>query len=118
MAAPYSREAAPAIAVSGSSKSVQLGGRDKAADTPSQLKVQALKRFTAQLDALCVWKEDLARRIADVDARLWEPNWFYSRVYQDEVDDLADATRAWRLAAARVALDLDGTMTVVTRRLS
>jgi hypothetical protein len=65
-----------------------------------------LRRLLPKLDALCVWKRDIERRIADVDARLWEPNEFFSRVYQDEVDDLADAVAAWRLAAARVVLDL------------
>ena len=66
-----------------------------------------VRRLTARLDALATWKEDIERRIADVDARLWEPNWFFSRVYQDEIDDLADATRAWRMAAARVVLEID-----------
>ena len=66
-----------------------------------------LRLLTARLNALCVWKKDIERRIADVDARLWEPNWFFCRVYQDEVDDLTDAVAAWRLAAAGVVLDLD-----------
>ena len=66
---------------------------------------QRLNRLTAKLDALATWKEDIERRIADVDARLWEPNWFFSRVYQDEIGDLAGAVRAWKLVAAGVVLD-------------
>ena len=66
----------------------------------------AMSGLRSHADALAVWKEDIDRRIADIDARLWEANWFFCRVYQDEVDALIDATRAWRLAAARVALDL------------
>ena len=77
-----------------------------AASQPKSHAAQRLNKLTAKLDALCVWKEDIQRRIADVDAWLWEPNWFFSRVYQDEIDDLADATRAWRLAAARVVVDI------------
>ena len=69
---------------------------------------QRLNRLTSEIDALCVWKKDIEQRIADVDARLWEPNWFFSRVYQDEVDDLAGAVRAWKLAAAGVVLELNG----------
>ena len=57
--------------------------------------------------APATWRDDLLERVADVDARLWEPNWHFSSVYGDEVDDLIDGVRAWRLAAARVALDLD-----------
>ena len=77
---------------------------DTAEDKLPHAARQRLVRLTAKLDALAVWKEDIERRIADVDARLWEPNWFFCRVYQDEVDDLIDAVRAWRLAAASVAL--------------
>ena len=71
---------------------------------------QRLTRLTTKLDALCVWKEDIERRLVIAQDMLDA-----GCLFPIEIDDLADAVRAWRLAAARVPLDLDG---VETRRPS
>ena len=69
---------------------------------------QRLNWLTAKLDALAVWKADLQHRIAIAEAKLHtDGNLYFSRLYSDEMDDLIDAVAAWRLAAARVVLDLD-----------
>ena len=69
---------------------------------------QRLNRLTAKLDALAVWRDDLLERIAVAEEKLHaDGNLYFSRLYPDELDDLIDATRAWRIAAARVALDLE-----------
>ena len=62
---------------------------------------QRLNRLTARLDALCVSKEDIERRIAIAQDMLER-----GCLFTVEVDDLQDAVRAWRMAAARVVLDL------------
>ena len=68
---------------------------------------QRLNRFTAKLDALATWRDDLLDRIAVAEDKLHaDSNLYFSRLYPDELDDLIDAVRAWRLVAARVALDL------------
>ena len=79
-------------------------------DNPTRRRTQALRRLTAKLDALAVWKEDIRRRLVIAQDMLDA-----GCLFPIEIDDLADAVRAWRLAAARVPLDLDG---VETRRPS
>ena len=60
-----------------------------------------LRRHLARLDALCVWRDDILDRI-DRAKELQERG----ALFAQEQDDLIDAVRAWRLAAARVALDV------------
>lgn len=64
--------------------------------------LQRLRRLTAKIDALCVWRDDIQSRI-EHSKHLFERG----SLYQDQLEDLQDAVRAWRLVAARVALDLD-----------
>ena len=107
MAVLHSREAAPALAGSGSSKSVLLGGGDTKTGSKRHAARQRLVRLTARLDALAVWRDDLLCRIAVAEEKLHaDGNLYFSRLYPDEMDDLFDAVAAWRLAAARVVLDL------------
>jgi hypothetical protein len=73
--------------------------RDIATGSPF---TQALR---ARKEALYLWGADLAERAADIDARLWEPNYFYARVYRDEIDALRDGIRAWRLEIAWLAIE-------------
>ena len=79
--------------------------------TPRQLKVQALRRLTARLDALCVWRDDIQRRIEH--ARELQER---GALFRQEQDDLIDAVRSWRLAAARVGLDLEVALRNATAR--
>ena len=68
---------------------------------------QRLVRLTARLDALATWRDDLLDRIAVAEEKLYaDGNLYFSRLYPDEMDDLIDAVAAWRLAAARVVVDL------------
>ena len=60
-----------------------------------------VRRLTAVLDAVAVRRDDLLDRI-DRAMQLQERG----ALFAIEQDDLIDATAAWRLAAARVALDL------------
>ena len=60
-----------------------------------------VRRLTAVLDAVDVRRDDLLDRI-DRAMQLQERG----ALFAIEQDDLIDATAAWRLAAARVALDL------------
>ena len=109
MQAPPDMRTAPARGRRADTKSGVVGGTTKpdlATGAACVNNLRDLRRLTARLAFLADWKENIERRIADVDARLWEPNWFFSRVYQDEVDDLTDAIAAWRLAAAGVVLEL------------
>lgn len=65
-----------------------------------------LRRLTARLDALAAWRDDLLARIAVAKEKLHaDGNLYFSRLYPDELDDLIDAVRAWRLTAARVVVD-------------
>ena len=76
----------------------------KPQSSPQQKSHAALRlnRLTAKLDALAVWRDDLADRI-DRAMQMQDAGC----LFHIEIDDLADAVRVWRLAAARVALDLD-----------
>ena len=81
-------------------------------DTKNLPHVQALRRLTARLAFMADWRDDLAERL------------LHAKQMQDagclfpiEIDDLADATRAWRLAAGRVVLDL-GRSNSIMRRLA
>ena len=64
---------------------------------------QRLVRLNARLDALCVWRDDIQARIEHAK-QLFERG----SLYPDQLEDLQDAVRAWRLAAAGVVLELNG----------
>ena len=69
--------------------------------------------LTARLGALCVWKEDIERRLVIAQDMLEA-----GCLFPIEIDDLADATHAWRLAAARVVIDLDAERLGDVRRVA
>ena len=85
------------------------GHLDTGQDSKSHAARQRLVRLTAQLDALAVRRDDLLDRSAVAEEKLHaDGNLYFSRLYPDELDDLIDAVRAWRLAAAGVVLKLNG----------
>ena len=67
--------------------------------TANQSPTQAIRLLTARIAFLADWKEDIERRIA-VARELLDRG----ALFAQEQDDLIDAVRAWRLAAASVAL--------------
>ena len=58
--------------------------------------------LTARLAALAAWRDDIQERI-DRAICLQDRG----ALFAIEQDDLIDAVRAWKLAAARMVLDLD-----------
>ena len=75
---------------------------DSYRDTKSLPDFQALR---ARKRALYVWGTILAERVADIEARLWQPNYHFSNVYADEVEDLAAAITAWREEISWLAIE-------------
>ena len=105
MEAAHNERAAPALAGSDPFKSNRLGGAiGNQVDGTTHPLVQELqrrrvrlRRLLAKLDALVIWRDNLLERIA------------HAQELQDrgclfvvEQDDLIDAAKAWRLAAAGV----------------
>ena len=62
---------------------------------------QRLNRLTSRLDGLAIWRDDILDRI-DHAKQMQDAGCLFAA----EQDDLIDAVKAWKLAAARVALDL------------
>ena len=60
-----------------------------------------VRRLTARLDALCIWRDDLLERI-DRAMQLQERG----ALFLIELNDLDDAVRAWRSYAACITPDL------------
>ena len=73
---------------------------DLAAGTAT-VNLRDLRSLTAKLDALCVRKEDIERRLRAAERMLDA-----GCLFPIEIDDLADAVAAWRMAAADVVLGL------------
>ena len=68
----------------------------------------ARKIIAAKLDALAIWKTDLQHRIAVAKSKLdADGARFFSKLYPDELDSLINGVAAWRLAAARLVIDID-----------
>ena len=61
-----------------------------------------LRRLTAKLAALADWRDSILDRIEHAK-RMQDAGCLFAV----EQDDLADAVRSWRLACARVVLDLE-----------
>ena len=70
-----------------------------------------LRRNLARMDAICNWRSDIERRIADAK-ELFERGC----LYPDQLEDLQDAVAAWRLYVARTIIDLDDTDLDLRRR--
>ena len=68
-------------------------------DTKNLPHIQALRRLTARLAFMADWRDHIVERI-DRAMQLQERG----ALFAQEQDDLIDATRSWRLAAARVVL--------------
>ena len=75
---------------------------DSYRDTKSLPDFQALR---ARKRALYVWGTTLAERVADIEARLWQPNYHFSNVYADEIVNLAAAITAWREEIAWLTIE-------------
>ena len=82
-----------------STKIVQAAELNTLRSRATRSPTPAIHYLTAQLAFLADWKEDIDRRI-DRAMQLQDRG----ALFAQEQDDLIDAVRAWRLAAASVAL--------------
>ena len=104
MGAAHNERAVPALAGNDPFKSDRLGGAVSVqAYNERSAACQSLRRLTARLDAMVIWRDDLQRRIEHAQ-ELQERG----SLFAQEQDDLIDGLRAWRLAAAGVGLELNG----------